>query len=222
VRRHQSFDGYAAAYAAFSGRTHRPVLPLLAELGVPTGGARAVDLGCGAGHTVAELASAYDEVVGVDLSEPLLDLARRHVPGARFVAADLATFHDGGGDGFDLVFSSTALHHVDDLPRALANVRALTRPGGWVVLRDVVRMADPRLVWLWRHGGFLVGPLADAVARRTTLADLRFQLRPAWIRHLLADRWLTFDEFKAAHETAFPGAQVLRRDLATVVWQKSH
>ena len=238
MRPDQSFDAYAVAYDRFCESIHHPLLPELAALGVGTAGRRAVDLGCGSGRTALELASTFDEVVGVDLSEPLLALARRNADDAgrtnvSFVPHDLATFRSGGpgSEGFDLVFSSTALHHVEDLDAALASIRDLAAPGGWVVLRDVTRLADPRLRWIWRHGGFVLGPLGDLrrallVERkppRQALQTLRFQLSPAWVRHLLADRWLTYDEFVERYTAAFPGGRIERlHGLPTLVWQKPH
>lgn len=222
MRDDQSFDAFALAYDRFCGSIHQPLLPWLTEQGIPHTG-RALDLGCGSGRTVAELATAFDEVVGVDLSQPLLDLAAARRPAnVTYVRGDLATYSDPHGEGFELVFSSTALHHVDDLDAALANVAALVKPGGWAVLRDVVRLDNPRLVWIWRHGGFVIGPVTDTLRRRNTWADLRFQLSPPWVRHLLADRWLTAGEFAQRYRAAFPCGLVERRpgELTTLRWQK--
>ena len=221
----QSFDGYAAAYDRYCDATHQPLIPALTSLGVVAGG-RAIDLGCGSGRHVLDLAPHFDEVVGLDLSEPLLALARRKLVGAhvRFVAGDLTTYTDDRG--FDLVFSSTALHHVPELDTALRNIRSLVAPGGWVVLRDTVRADDDRLVWLWRHGGLLLGPLGDFLRHvrsepRRAWQLLRFGLRPAWLRHLVADRWLTRAEFARRYTAAFPGATITTtHGLTTMCWRR--
>ena len=223
--RNQSFDRYAAAYDRFCEATHEPLLPALTAQGIVTGG-RAVDLGCGSGRHVLDLAPEFEEVVGVDLSGPLVDLARRKGAGPQvtFVTGDLTTLTDDRG--FDLVFSSTALHHVPDLEAALRNIRSLARPGGWVVLRDTVRADDERLVWLWRHGGVLLGPFGDFVRHvrsepRRAWQLLRFGLRPAWIRHLVADRWLTRAEFARRYTAAFPGATITTtQGLTTMIWRR--
>src|ERR1700743_3650435 len=50
----------------------------------PVPGERVLDIGCGAGHPSLELARAVGAggaVLGVDLSEPLLDIARRRAVG---------------------------------------------------------------------------------------------------------------------------------------------
>ena len=73
----QSFDRLAEAYDRYRTLVDEPAWPWLssAEVGV-TGGGRALDAGCGAGHRCVELAEHFEEVVGIDLSAPLVDLAR--------------------------------------------------------------------------------------------------------------------------------------------------
>lgn len=55
-----------------------------------------IDLGCGSGAVTVQLANAGATVIGIDLSEPMLDLAarncRRHAKRVRFIKADLRTF----------------------------------------------------------------------------------------------------------------------------------
>lgn len=61
------------------------------------GGARVLDLGCGTGlPTARQLVDAGFEVVGVDLSRRMVELAREYVPGATFQRLDIA---DLGPDG---------------------------------------------------------------------------------------------------------------------------
>jgi SAM-dependent methyltransferase len=50
-----------------------------------------IDLGCGSGALSEQVAAAGYDVLGIDLSESLLELARRRVPGGRFVRGSLWT-----------------------------------------------------------------------------------------------------------------------------------
>jgi SAM-dependent methyltransferase len=50
-----------------------------------------VDLGCGSGIMARQLRDAGYDVIGVDLSEPLLEIARRRVPDGAFRAGSFAT-----------------------------------------------------------------------------------------------------------------------------------
>lgn len=60
-----------------------------------------LDAGCGTGRVAIELARHGIDVVGVDLDESMLDVARRAAPGLRWVAADLASVDLGRA--FDVV-----------------------------------------------------------------------------------------------------------------------
>ena len=75
-------------------------------------GARVLDLGCGNGAKISRLADRFD-VVGVDISERQLELARAAVPGAAFVQADFAEL-EFSADAFDAV---TALYSIVHVPR---------------------------------------------------------------------------------------------------------
>jgi SAM-dependent methyltransferase len=59
------------------------LLAMLREHGITRG--RVVDLGCGSGLWAAELERAGYDVVGIDSSRPMIELARKRAPRARFV-----------------------------------------------------------------------------------------------------------------------------------------
>ncbi|WP_370968428.1 class I SAM-dependent methyltransferase [Amycolatopsis sp. cg9] len=128
------YDSSAERYLEWSARIQDdPRARFLTELtGRLPGGARVLDLGCGAGvPCTAALAERHD-VVGVDLSATQLELARRNVPGARFEQGDMAavSFPDGS---FDAV---TAFYSVLHVPREeqgalFARIAGWLRPGGW-------------------------------------------------------------------------------------------
>ena len=222
----QSFDAFAAAFDRFTSVFDEPAWPWLSspEVGV-VGGGRALDAGCGSGRRCAELAAHFDEVVGIDLSGPLIELARakRTAPDVRFEVADLATFDDG--QGFDLVYSAATLHHVVPLEPALAHLRSLVRPGGHVVLLDLVQRVGGWKRWLWRHGAVRLTPLRDVpghvrtAGAREAWHALRFQTSGPWVRHLLSDAYLRPDEFAERYRSVFPDGRILDAGLTALVWQ---
>lgn len=86
-----------------------------------------LELGCRDGFLTRRLRSrdGTARVVAVEASARL----SAEVPGPRVVAeAGLPPFRDAN---FDLVVSNMALHWVDDLPGALAQIRRLLRPDGF-------------------------------------------------------------------------------------------
>lgn len=114
----QSFDDLAAGYDRIGSLVPPPFVEFIRAQLPPRGG-RALDAGCGSGHFAAMLAERYDTVVGIDISGPMIEIARRRRSGANieYRVEDLMGFDDARG--FDLVLSSCVLHHVPNLEAAL-------------------------------------------------------------------------------------------------------
>lgn len=175
-------------------------------------GERAVDLGCGTGRHVALLAGRYREVLGVDVSESMLQVARarRNLPGITYQQRDLCTLTTAADGRFDLVFSAYTLHHVPDLDATLQRIRELVAPGGLVVLIDNVapRPAVPRR---WFVGEAVRLLALDLLRRRRPPAEafevFRLNTNRQWLDHLTTDRFLDRSEFERRYGRAFPGAR---------------
>jgi ubiquinone/menaquinone biosynthesis C-methylase UbiE len=98
------------------------------------------DLGCGTGVVTAELARYAGRVIAVDESESMLSAARRRLSGAANVelrtgALESLPVTDGE---LDAAVLSLVLHYVPEPPLALAEVHRALRPGGRVVVVDMV------------------------------------------------------------------------------------
>jgi trans-aconitate 2-methyltransferase len=94
-----------------------------------------LDIGCGDGKISALIAQALPQgrVHGIDLSADMIQLARqqfegRSYPNLRFQQMDATRIQLARG--FDVVFSTAALHWVADHPAILGGVRACLKPGG--------------------------------------------------------------------------------------------
>lgn len=121
-------------------------------------GRRALDLGCGTGRLVADLAQAGFVVDGIDVEERAVAIGRR-ILARRGLQANLYTgdVHDtthpvAGGD-YDLVVCTEVLEHVGPWRELLARGVELLRPGG-TLLVSVPR--DPaQFTVLDAYGGHL-------------------------------------------------------------------
>lgn len=95
-------------------------------------GKRVLDLGCGYGwHCVYAAQQGAASVVGVDLSQRMLEVARSKTdsPKVQYIRAAMedAEFPDGS---FDVVLSSLALHYVESFEVIAQKVSRFLRPGG--------------------------------------------------------------------------------------------
>lgn len=120
-------ERYLLRYGASEVR-HRWLAELLALL-PRGGGARVLDLGCGAGVPLArDVVAAGHHLLGVDGSARQIALARRAVPAGEFTRADMATV-DLPADRFDAVAAFYSITHV---PRS-EHARLFRRVAGWLV-----------------------------------------------------------------------------------------
>jgi ubiquinone/menaquinone biosynthesis C-methylase UbiE len=101
----------------------------------PQSGQTILDIGCGAGQTLLQIASrvrASGRVIGVDIAPRVLDVARSRTAGRdeiQLIQADAATLSlpDQTVDG---LFSRFGVMAIDDPVAAFSNFRRMTRRGG--------------------------------------------------------------------------------------------
>jgi len=135
-----------------------------------TSGGEAIDLGCGPGYLVLELAHQASglRVAGIDLSEEMLAEGRRSAE--RSGLSERVSFRQGDAaqipypDGsLDLVVSTLSLHHWSDPVAVFDEVARVLRPGGAFLIFDLRRdMAPPAYVFLW----FVTHCIVPAALRR--------------------------------------------------------
>ena len=102
-------------------------------------GSVAVDLGCGTGEVLEHMLGVAGEVIGVDGSARMLDLARRRFAseGARVSLriGDLEHLPLRDGEA-DFLSINMVLHHLSSPESALEEARRVLRPGGRMVVAD--------------------------------------------------------------------------------------
>ena len=98
-------------------------------------GEKLLDAGCGTGIFTLDFLSEGAEVVGLDISLPMLCLADKKIKGYPFfiVRGDMLylPFED---NSFDKAISVTALEFIEDANQAVSELFRVTRPGGYIVV----------------------------------------------------------------------------------------
>jgi SAM-dependent methyltransferase len=129
-------------------------LAALEALGLQPG-ERVLDVGCGCGDSslqIGERVGPEGQVLGADISGPMLEEARRRacdagVTHVRFEQAD-AQVHPFEADAFDAVFSRFGIMFFEDPVAAFANLHRALRPGGRMGF--VCWQELPRNPWMLR------------------------------------------------------------------------
>ena len=126
------FAGYRDLRDSHRGLNDVLEQPALRALLPPLAGLDVLDLGCGDGSFARWcVEQGARQVVGMDLSRRMLDLAAERTSDSRIRFLRGAIEHAAfASAAFDLVVSSYALHYVEDYTSATARVFGWLRPGG--------------------------------------------------------------------------------------------
>jgi SAM-dependent methyltransferase len=113
----------------------QPFEDLLVDAALARPRAHVLDVGCGTGSTIVavqERLGSGARCVGVDISQPMLDQARRRAASSAlrptFIRAD-AELYSFERESFDLVLSRFGVMFFSDAARAMANLRRASRAG---------------------------------------------------------------------------------------------
>ncbi len=156
-----------------------PTRVLLGASGIRPG-MRALDLGTGLGHVaraVGELVGPEGEVVGLDNSPKMLEIARSRtegLPHVRFVEGDVLTWRDDAP--FDVVVGRLILFHLPDPVAALRHHLKAVRPGGLAVMLDFdigAARAEPPAALVSRMADLIMSAFRRAGADPTIGSKLR-------------------------------------------------
>ncbi len=189
----KSVQRWSASDYARNGRFVQEMAGAVFAMLAPRPGERILDLGCGDGTLTAEIKAAGADVLGVDLSDELLAVARMRGLRVRKVDGHALDF----SSEFDAVFSNAALHWMRKPALVIAGVARALKPHGRFVgelgghgnvaaiataMRAIgtARNGNPELVAPWffptveeyrellAEGGFIVREIA-LVPRPTAL-----------------------------------------------------
>lgn len=145
---------------------------------------RFLDVGCGGGLLTEALAARGYRITGIDVSDSSLAAARRHAEAesveVRYRRGSVYELDEGSGE-VDGVVISDVLEHLHDLPRAVAELVRVLRPGGILAFDTINRTVKSYVVMI-----VLAQNLVSLVEPRTH--DWRLFIKPAELSALLAGR----------------------------------
>jgi SAM-dependent methyltransferase len=176
-------DGFDRRYALYRYDGVREALLNFLNPTVPA----ALEVGCGTGHWLGEIAGRAAIIAGVEPSAPMLRRAREAAPAARLARgrAEQLPWRDAS---FDRIFCVNALHHFSDRAQFFAEARRVLKPGGGVM--TIGKDPHPGRDEWWVYDYF-EGTRGIDLARFAPVRTLRGELTTAgftWAESFEADR----------------------------------
>jgi trans-aconitate 2-methyltransferase len=127
-------DWNSVLYMKFENERTRAARDLLAQ--IPDFKPHTIfDLGCGPGNGTELLAAAFPHaaIVGLDLSDNMLAVARTRVPAAKFIKHDIETWHPV--DKVDLIFANASLHFLPNHHELMARFVSFLHEDGCLAVQ---------------------------------------------------------------------------------------
>jgi SAM-dependent methyltransferase len=149
-----AYDAVSARYAEFvrgeldALPLDRAVLAALADHVRAAGGGLVADLGCGPGRIGAHLAGLGLDVIGIDVSPAMTEIARAAYPGLRFETASMHALPLADGELAGIVSWYSLIHAAPgDLPAYVAEFARVLKAGGHLLAAFFEAVGEPAAVF---------------------------------------------------------------------------
>ena len=123
----------------------------------------ALDVATGTGDLAIELRRRGTDVIGVDFSEGMLEIARQKAPGIEFRAGNALEL-DFPDNHFDAATVGFGARNFDDLDQGIREMTRVVRPGGRVVILEITNPQKPPLSTFFRIWFDSIVPLLGRLA----------------------------------------------------------
>ena len=140
------FTGQAASFNGAAVINAPDILERLVQVAQPRPDQRWLDAACGTGVVARALAPRVREVIGVDATPAMVELAReeaaaRGIANVSFTTGDVTALAlpEASVDG---AMSRFALHHIPAPGRVVAELARVVSPGGAIVVADIAADED--------------------------------------------------------------------------------
>ena len=125
----EGWEAKSATYDAYTGRITAHMIEPLLDAAAVGPGVRVLDVATGPGHAAGRAAGRGARVVGIDIAEGMVEIARRAHPDLEFRAGDAEALPFADAT-FDAVVGNFVLLHLGRPERAVAEAARVLAPGG--------------------------------------------------------------------------------------------
>lgn len=184
---------------------------------------RALDIGCGSGILVNTLSPYFDDVIGIDISDEMLDIARgkRQYTNTAYFHMDAANLSLDGK--FDLIVSRTTFHHLTDLSSVVSQMKQLLSDGGKIVIVDNVSEKETPAAYIYILGAILEFiPHCRKFGWGNAIRVFKHHTSKSWLEHLASDKYLSEKQYYDLFGKLLPDCRFHKLGWAMgIVWEKN-
>lgn len=182
---------------------------------------RVLDIGCGSGILTIELSEHYKEVVGIDISEEMLSIARskRQKDNISYIKMDAnELFFD---KTFDFIVSRATFHHLSDIQSVLNSMKSLLNKGGKIIILDNVSEVETPPRWVHIIGSFInFLPHSFKYGVKTSIRIFKHCTSKYWLEHLANDKYLSEKKYKEVYGECLPNCSFVKESIImSVIWE---
>lgn len=197
------FTQQAVPFSTAPSLRDRGLIELIVEASAVQPHARVLDVACGPGLVVSAFAERAEHVSGIDVVPAMIERARellRGITNVELVLGDVRAlpFADRS---FEVVVSRFAFHHFQEPDLVLQEMRRVCKPGGCIVVADLLGSEDPAKARAFHALEMRRDP---SHARARPLGELLAHFERAGLPHELYTRFRLPFELEALLARSFP------------------
>lgn len=184
-----------------------------------------LDVGCGTGDLLSRISKYFSKSFGIDPVPEMISIAKTKDKLSTFVKASAEDIPFPNSN-FDYVVSQLAFQHTDR-EQALSEVIRVLKPGGKLVLSEVIIQPESQLLNLYAiiYRNFYTYPnLILHYGLAKTIKAIKYLGSPEWreLTNIHRKRRFTLDQFKQFYSRFLPGAKFFYLDMRIecVIWEK--
>jgi ubiquinone/menaquinone biosynthesis C-methylase UbiE len=103
-----------------------------------------LDFGCGVGRNSKALRKRFEQGYGVDISEKMIEIARKHVPDVKFMVNQKDSLEQFEDNSIDFIYSHIVLQHVPNKfqKKYIEEFLRILRPGGLAIIQILIEIIN--------------------------------------------------------------------------------
>jgi 2-polyprenyl-3-methyl-5-hydroxy-6-metoxy-1,4-benzoquinol methylase len=167
-----------------------------------------LDVGCGTGELTKKLAPFSKEIIGIDVSENMINEAKKRNGDEKikYIKISVEKYLEETEKQFDVIISIAALHHMNEEEILKIMKNKLTKDGKILILDLVKTKTIPE--WILGVTAALLNPIIMFIMRGRL--KITKEEKEAWAGHFQYDTYLTINEAKGIVKKALGKGKVRR------------